>query len=127
MVRVTRRQAFVGGAAAAAAGYGLLGRFAVGTAFEDHVARELGLDKSVARQLVAATRDVTGADYEVRAAGFVAATTFPARHVMPRGMRHEAIDAFLRPMWDMEEGLVTSYAYAGLRDAGRYAPCVLRE
>jgi hypothetical protein len=97
-VRLTRRQALGGGAAAVVGVIGVgYGRFAVGDNFEEHVASTLGIPIDRARTLIdTARRGLTGTgDYEAVASAFVAATTFPGRQLLPRGTREHAIEIFL--------------------------------
>ena len=124
MPRVTRRQAVIGAAAIVAGGAGWSGRYAVGGFFEEHVAARLGLDVRLATELLEALREELGAaEYDVRAAAFVAATTVPSRLVMPSAARREAVEAFVGPLVSLGEGFVTPYVLAGIRDTGRPLPC----
>ncbi len=124
MTRMTRRQALAGaGAGVVLAGVGGWGRHAFGDNFEDHVGGLLGVDPRVAAELVESLRGQLGADYEPRAAGFVLATTAPARWLMPGQARRAALEAFIGPLVGLEDQLVTPFALSGLRDTGRYAPC----
>lgn len=97
-MRLTRRQAFGGGAVAivgvAGVGYG---RYALGDEFEQHVASTLGIPLERARPMIeTARRGLEGrGEYERVAAAFVAATTFPGRQLLPRGTREHAIRVFL--------------------------------
>jgi hypothetical protein len=110
-VSATRRQVLAGGLAAATAavtvGYG---RFALGDQFEGHFAGVLGISEEGARGLLAAARlradDV--AEYELRAAAFLAATTFPGEVLMPKGARERAVGSLLALiLFESEENLVT--------------------
>jgi hypothetical protein len=97
-MRLTRRQALGGGAAAIAGAVGVgYGRFALGDEFEEHVASTLGIPLERARPLIeTARRGLQGrGEYEAVAAAFVAATTFPGRQLLPRGTREHAVEVFL--------------------------------
>ena len=97
-MRLTRRQALGGGAAAAVGAVGVAyGRFTVGDEFEEHVASTLGIPLERARPLIdTARRGLQGTgEYESVAAAFLAATTFPGRQLLPRGTREHAIEIFL--------------------------------
>jgi hypothetical protein len=88
---VTRRQALAGGAAGvavlAAGGYG---RFALGDEFEEHVAGVLGLDVVSATELLKGARERLGDnEYRIRAAQFLAVTTFPGEQTAPHGARNK--------------------------------------
>jgi hypothetical protein len=127
MPRVTRRQALIGGAGlVAAAGLGSVGRFAVGDEFEEHVADLLGLEPGVTTELLQTMRDEVG-DYEVRATGFVVATTSPWADLVPDRARREAVESFIGPLIDISQGFVTPYVYLAGHDTGRFVACsVLR-
>jgi len=121
---VTRREAFVAAAAlAAAGGFVGWGRFALGGAFENHVADTLGLDGRVARELLAEMRRGLGPDYETRAAGFLAATREPGRSLLPAGTRSSAIDAFVAPLLLSGEQRFLGAAYTQRRPTGRARAC----
>ena len=127
MAGLSRRQLFLaGGAGIAAAGAGWWGRFAFGDTFESHVADVLGIERRVAEELLTSLRERVD-NYDVRAAGFLFATTSPSRDVMPASAREEAIEAFIGPLVGMEWALITPLALAGRTRSGRYNPCrVLR-
>jgi hypothetical protein len=124
-LRITRRQALLAAGAIGAGGLGLYGRFAVGGEFEDHVARQLGIDGAFARDLLSTARDVLGPDYDARAAAFVVATTAPSRHLMPRGARAEAIEALIEPMFNVARYPGSAWAIAGLRPDNGFHPCAM--
>lgn len=95
---LTRRQALGGGAAALVALLGVgYGRYALGDEFEEHVASTLGVPLDTARALIDTARSgLEGrGEYEAVAAAFLAATTFPGRHVLPRGTREHAVEIFV--------------------------------
>jgi hypothetical protein len=97
-VRLTRRQALGGGAAALVGMVGVgYGRYAVGDEFEEHVASTFGVSLDRARSLIdTARRGLTGrGEYEAVAAAFLASTTFPGRHLLPRGTREHAVRVFV--------------------------------
>ena len=124
MPSLSRRQLLIGAGAVVAGGAGWFGRFAVGDVFEDHVGARLGLDVRTTGELLAALRDDLGAaEYDVRAAGFLAATTLPSRLVMPGPARREAVESFIGPLVGLESGLVTPYVLAGMQDSGRQLIC----
>lgn len=128
MSRVTRRQ-LIGGTAVAggvlvAGGYG---RFALGDEFEEHVASVLGTSVEVARRLTATARERLGDfDYRVKAAQFLAVTTFPGNELSELAGRSKGIREFVVHMiGDSVENLmylglqepVDSLACTGLRRA----------
>ena len=119
---MTRRKKLAGtGAAFAAVGFGLWGRFAFGDNFEEHVADRLGLDQEIATGLLADMRSRTGsAEYDVRASGFLFATTEPSQTLMPGNIRDQTVRSYVGPLFG---GLVTALTYAGLRDNTTYTPC----
>ena len=119
---ITRRGLLVGGAAGAV-GFAYWGRFGLGDTFESHVAGVLGLPEPVTRELLESMREELGADYDARAAAFVAATTAPTRWLMPSGARREALESFVGPLFGLEQGYVMPFVYAGLRDSGRFQGC----
>lgn len=121
--RITRRRLLIAGAGAGAAGLAYWGRFSLGDTFEDHVAETLGLDERVTRELLATMRDEHGLDYDARAAAFVAATTAPTRWLMPGAARQEALESFVGPLFGLQQGYVTPFVYAGLRDSGSFRGC----
>ena len=109
------------GVAFVALGFGLWGRFAFGDNFEEHVADRLGLDRAITSGLLADMRSHIGsAEYDVRASGFLFATTEPSQTLMLADMRDQAVRSFVGPLFG---GLVTSLTYAGLRDNTTYTPC----
>lgn len=121
--RLTRRAVLGGGlAAATAASFGVWGRFALGEEFEQHVASRLGLDLDLTKRLLMRMREERG-DYDLRAAAFLVATQDPAALVLPRGLRQEAVEGFLGPMFGLSRRIVVPLAYAGLRDSAEYVPC----
>lgn len=127
MLRVaglSRRHVLLGAAALAVGGTGLIGRYAIGDTFESHTAEALGLELEPVRELLTTLREeLGGADYDVRAAAFVAATTLPARVLMPRIAREEAVEAFIGPLLQTSDGFLAPYVLAGLRVSGRPGPC----
>jgi hypothetical protein len=127
MPRVTRRQALIGGAGIVVAGsMASVGRYALGDEFEEHVADLLGLELPVTRELLQTMKDELG-DYEMRASGFVVATTSPWQDLAPEGARREAVESFIGPLIDISQGFVTPYVYLAGRDTGRFVACsVLR-
>ena len=127
MPSVTRRQVLFGGAASAVGGYAIVGRYALGDTFEQHVAGRLGLPLDVTTDLLKTLRDEIGMDYDARASAFVLATSSPSRLAMPSGARRQAIEAFIGPLLKLQEGFVTPYVISGVQDVGHYRPCgVLR-
>ena len=123
MFALTRRQALaVGGVAAVAGGFGLWGRFALGDAFEDHVAEHLGLDRTMTRAALAQMR-VELDDYDTRAAAFLVATEAPSSLVLPEGVRRAAVDAFLSRLFGLWGANVMTLVYSGDRQAVEYRPC----
>lgn len=123
-VRISRRQLLVGVGALGLGGAGLYGRYALGDTFESHVADLIGLNTRVTGELLAGVREEQGTpDYDVRAAALLAATTFPGRLAMPREARREAVESFLGPLVDLDEGLLTPYVLAGIQQSGRSGPC----
>lgn len=109
MRRLTRRQALGAGAAGAAALGGVhYGRFALGGEFEDHVAARLGLDRERATLMLERARErLGGAEYDARAAAFLAATTFPGSVVPADGARRRAVAGLVGPMLEQRvDGLV---------------------
>ena len=127
MAALTRRQALAaGGAAAAVAGFGLWGRFALGGAFEEHVADQLGLDRRLTDAALRRMREEVE-DYEVRATGFLLATRAPSSLALPSSVRREAIDGFVSPMFGLSEFIVMPLAYAGIRDSVEVGCNVLRQ
>ena len=107
----------------AAAGLAYFGRFAVGGVFEQHVAEVLGLERALADELLELLRAELGPDYDVRAAGFMMATTAPGRWVVPRGVRDEALEGFLGPLFGVQQGFVTPLVYGGLSEVRPLAGC----
>jgi hypothetical protein len=83
------------------------------------------VDTGLATELLATLREQVD-DYDVRAAGFLFATTSPSQELTPRPAREEAIEAFIGPLVGMESGLITPLAIGGRTHSGRYQPCVLR-
>lgn len=127
MPRLTRRRALLGGAGVVvAAGTGSVGRYALGDEFEEHVAGLLGLDLPVTRELLATMREEVGS-YEVRATGFVVATTEPWKSLTPAAARREAVESFIGPLIDISQGFVTPYVYLAGRESGRFQPCGVLE
>ena len=124
MKRLTRRGVLLGGlaGAAAAAGFGFWGRFALGDSFEGHVAGTLGLDSKLTNQLLARMRKELD-DYEFRAAAFLVATEGPSQPALPDSLREEAVNAFVDPMFRVSGAIVMPLAYAGLRHSAEYRPC----
>jgi hypothetical protein len=53
----------------------------------------------------------------------VAATTAPSRWVMPGGVRREALESLVGPLFGLQQGYVTPFAYAGIRNAGSFSGC----
>ena len=117
----TRRRVL--GLGIAAVGVGYFGRFAVGGTFEQHVADVLGLERPAADRLLELLRAELGADYDVRAAAFMAATTAPGRWVVPSGLRREALQAFVGPLFGVEQGSVTALVYGGSSSARPVTGC----
>lgn len=108
-LRVTRRRALVFGAAAIGATlFGRYGRYGVGDEFEDHVASVLGVSRSAARSLLESARHRLGSrDYDIRAAAFLAATTFPGAEMVPEGSRRDAVESLVIQMIETsQENLV---------------------
>jgi hypothetical protein len=123
MPGLTRRKALLGGAGLVlAAGAGSIGRYGLGDEFEEHVADTLGLDLPVTRELLATMREEVG-NYEVRASGFVVATTEPWKSLSPGGARREAVESFIGPLIDISQGFVTPYVYLAGRESGRFQAC----
>ena len=114
-IRLTRRRLLAAGGVVGAAAAGGYGRFAVGDAFEEHVAATLGTSVALATQLTGSVRaGMSSVEYDARAAGFLAATTFPGSELMPANVRERAIHSFIGPM------LLSSAAnlrYLGARDS----------
>jgi hypothetical protein len=83
---LTRRRAIAAGAAGVAAlGTGWYARFGLGDEFEEHVAGVMGIDTARATMLLERTRERLGdTEYDLRAAAFLAATTFPG-DLLPAG------------------------------------------
>lgn len=111
---LTRRQLVAGGGAAilVLAG-GAYGRFALGDEFEGHVADLLGVPMPTAKRMLKNARDRFGdVDYDFRAAGFVAATTFPGSLLHPKAVRSRAVGGFVRGMMD---GNADNLTYLGLQ------------
>ena len=70
-----------------------------GDEFEGLVASKLGIEPTLARQLLAQARVQYGdAEYDARAAAFALAVRDPAATLMPDGVRRRAIDSLLEPM-----------------------------
>ncbi|MFL5827577.1 MAG: hypothetical protein ACJ76V_13715 [Thermoleophilaceae bacterium] len=111
---LTRRQLVAGGGAAVLVLLGgAYGRFALADEFEEHVADVLGVPMDVARRFTANARDHFGqGEYDVRAAGFVAATTFPGSLLHPEAIRGRSVGGFVRAMMD---GTADNLAYLGLQ------------
>jgi hypothetical protein len=111
---LTRRQLVAGGGAAVLVLLGgAYGRFALGDEFEEHVADVLGVPMDVARRFTSNAREHFGkGEYDVRAAGFVAATTFPGSLIHPEAVRSRAVGGFVRAMMD---GTADDLAYLGLQ------------
>jgi hypothetical protein len=108
-LRITRRRALVVSAAAISVALsGHYVRYGVGDEFEDHVASVLGVSRNAARSLLESARRRLGAgDYDIRAAAFLAVTTFPGVDVVPEGSRRQAVESLLIPMiGTSEENLV---------------------
>jgi hypothetical protein len=125
MPRLTRRRALAGAAGTVVAISGAsIGRFALGDEFEQHVARILGLDLPVTRELLATMRSEVG-DYKIRATGFVVATTSPWSSLSPGAARREAVESFIGPLIDVSQGFVTPYVYLAGRDTGRFQACTV--
>lgn len=127
MRRVTRR-GLVGVGAAALVGSAAYGRYAVGDEFEEHLASTIGVSTAEAAALTQTAREGLGdARYDLAASAFLAATTFPGRDVLPRGVRERAVRGFLAEcMPDSSANLF----YVGLREGDTAsAPCggLLRE
>jgi hypothetical protein len=125
---LTRRQALLAGgvAAVAAAGFGLWGRFALGGAFEQHVADRLGLDRGLTEAILRGMREELD-DYELRASAFLIATEGPSSVALPEEVRRDAVDAFITPMFGESRAITMRLVYAGTRDTIDYTPCkVLR-
>jgi hypothetical protein len=123
MRRITRRQALAGGGIAVAAGVAYWGRFALGGNFEQHVADQIGLEVGPTSGLLDSLRDELAADYDVRASGFLAATSAPTKWLMPHSVRKEAMQAFIGPLFGVQQSFVTPLVYAGLRKNTRYEAC----
>lgn len=123
--RLSRRGVLLAGAGVVAASAGWWGRYALGDTFEEHVAHVLGVDTGLATELLATLREHVN-DYDLRAAGFLFATTSPSQELTPRAAREEAIEAFIGPLVGMESELITPLAIGGRTHSGRYQPCVLR-
>jgi hypothetical protein len=97
-VRLTRRQALGGSAIAVAGVLGVgYGRYALGDEFEEHVASTFGIPLERARPLIeTARRGLQGrGEYEAVASAFLASTTFPGRHLLPRDTREHAVKVFV--------------------------------
>jgi hypothetical protein len=93
--KVTRR-GLLGAGAAAVVGGAAYGRYAVGDEFEEHLASTIGVTTAEAAALTENAREGLGdTRYDLAASAFLAATTFPGRHVMPRGLREQAVRGFL--------------------------------
>jgi len=115
----------MGGAALLLGGVGVGGGLTYGDEFEEHVAATLGLEKRLTGELLDSLRAEIDGDYAVRAAGFAVATTSPSRWLVPEAVRREAIEVFVGPLFGLNGGFVTAFAYAGLSDTGLPGPCVL--
>lgn len=123
MPKITRRQALAGGAGVVVAGSaGVSGRYALGDTFESHVADMLGLPLEQTKDLLSTMRDEIGT-YEVRAAGFLTATTFPGSDLLPESARRKAIESFIGPLFDIQAAYVTPQVYIGYKQDGRFSPC----
>lgn len=65
--------------------------------FDLHVATVLGIDVRRSEVLLAGLRErVVRRDYLLRAAGFLAATTFPGMAALPAGLRRRAVRGLVR-------------------------------
>lgn len=70
-----------------------------GDEFEGLVASKLGIEPTLAKQLLEQARMQYGdAEYDARAAAFALAVRDPAATLMPDGVRRRAIDSLLEPM-----------------------------
>jgi hypothetical protein len=98
---VTRRQLVAGGVGLlAVAAAGVYGRFAIGDEFEEHVASVLGVPVGAARRFTRNAREHFGSgEYDLRAAAFVGATTFPGSLLHPAAVRERAVGGFVRGMF----------------------------
>jgi hypothetical protein len=120
--RITRRQALGAGAAGAAALGGVwYGRYALGDEFEEHVASVLGLDRDRATLMLERARErLGGAEYDARAAAFLAATTFPGALIPADGARRRAVEGLVGPMFGQRiDGLI----YLGQVERPPSGPC----
>jgi hypothetical protein len=87
---------------------GRYARYGFGDEFEDHVASVLGISRNAARSLLKSARRRLGkGDYDIRAAAFLAATTFPGAEAVPERSRRDAIESLVIQMVETsEENLV---------------------
>jgi glycosyltransferase involved in cell wall biosynthesis len=90
--------------------------------FEQLVAAKLGIDTTLAKQLLEGVRNRYGdAEYEARAAAFAFAVRDPAATVLPDSVRHKAISSFVEPMFSRP---AANLGYAITGTAAPYpAPC----
>jgi hypothetical protein len=118
----TRRRFLAGGALVAAAvvggGYG---RYAIGDEFEEHLAGVIGVPVATASAMTrAAQTRFGGADWDLHAGAFVAATTWPGQWALPDSVRRKAIRSMVeRLILDIGDGI----GYAGLRAFPAGRPC----
>ena len=120
--RLSRRQALAaGGGLAGAAAVGGIGALVVFDEFEDHLAGVLGISPELARELATQARDrLGGAEYELRAAAFFAATA-PGSGLLPTGVREAGVRRLLGAMINSHP---ENTAYVGLLPAADLAaPC----
>jgi hypothetical protein len=121
---LTRRRALaVGAAGTAVVGFGVWGRYALGDAFEEHVAERLGLDLDLTKEILAGLRESLD-DYELRATAFLAATLSPSSLALPASLRRDAVESFVNPIFGLSHEMVP-LTYAGLRDTIEFTPCAV--
>ena len=122
MSRLTRRRALAAGAAGVAAvGVGWYARFALGDEFEEHVASVMGLDVGRAAVLLQRARERVGdAEYDLRAAAFLAATTFPGELIPAGAGRRRAVQQLVGKMIERPADV---QVYLGMLERHPDGPC----
>ena len=95
-----RRTFLLAGAGACAAGLGALyAPLVAGDTFEAHVADRLGIEVATVSALASGARERLGAaEYDLRAAGFAAATRSPLASLLPDDVRRPALEAYVRAL-----------------------------
>jgi hypothetical protein len=93
----------------------------VGDEFEEHVASVIGLDVGRAAALLQRARERVGdAEYDLRAAAFLAATTFPGELIPARAGRRRAVQQLVGKMIERPADV---QVYLGIRKRHPDGPC----